>query len=209
MCEQATGNLTTEIGAFTVMLPYSDEPRPFEIKMFGLPSSGFCTGCYDGYVASYAMWNSRLFLAELMVVTDRRELPDICGIYPEGEYNATYRGLRLPLGYCGDMYVTPGANMLDCWGGWGDDKVQYRLNFHGGVLRDAENFTLLRHSAEAVKYDPPRDRPVDDLPLPDRSTPFDPSIIPLTEQEKWRIARDAASDAEREAWYRNRRAGIA
>jgi hypothetical protein len=207
MCEQWTGNLTTEIGAFTVFLPYSDEPRPFDIKMLGLKSSGFCTGCYDGYVASYSMWNSRLFLAELMVIADRRELPDICGIYPERD--AIYRGLRLPLGFCGDMYVTPGAKQSNCWGGWGDDKVQYRLNFHGGILRDAEDFTHYRLNAMGVKYDPPRDLPVDHLPVPDRRTPFDAYIIPLTDWEKRRIAEEAADDAEREAWHRNRRAGIA
>jgi hypothetical protein len=208
MCEQATGNLTTEIGVFTVMLPGGDEPRPFAPEMLGLKATGFSTGCYDGYVASYAMWKSRLYLAELEILANRRELPDICGIYPEGEWDAKYRGLRLPLGFCGDIYVTPGANMPDCWGGWGDDKVQFRLNFHGGVLRDTENFTNYRLFATTVKYSPPRDQPVDHLPLRDRSTPFDEYVIPLTEDERRRIAEEAAWDAEREAWFRDRRAGI-
>jgi hypothetical protein len=48
-------------------------------------------------------------------------------------------------------------------------------------------------------YCPPRDCPVDHLPLPDRSTPFDEYVIPLTEWEKKEIAEEAARESKRRA----------
>src|SRR5207342_1026955 len=105
MTMQMMGTFTCEAGVFTVMHSQPGPP-PFDIKMLGLKSTSICTACWAGYVASYAMWSGRLYLAELRVMADRRELPDICGIYPEGLWDAKYSGLRLPLGHCGDLEIT-------------------------------------------------------------------------------------------------------
>ncbi len=201
MCRQAQGKLTTECGIFTVRTPDCREPRPFHLGMLGLKATMISTGCSDGFVASYAMWNGRLFLAELRVLTERRDLPDICGIYPESEYprgDSTYLGLRLPLGYSGDLWV----ESIDEFTAWipirERTRISYRVNFCGGLLQTAEKFTYnpQEHYA-AVMH--PCDRSMDELPPPDLSTPFDSQIVPLTEYERERISREEMLEQKRRA----------
>lgn len=200
MSQQATGNLTTERGIFTVRTPDYREPRPFHLGMLGFKSNIRSTGCYDGFVASYAMWEGRLFLAELCVLVDRREeLPDICGIFPEvrerGE-DPTYRGLRLPLGYTGYLWLEPREEFTVWIPIRERTRISYRVSFCGGLLRAAEKFVYnpQEHYA-AVMH--PRDFALDELPPPDVSTPFDDQLIPLSEYERERIEREYTLEYKR------------
>ncbi len=206
MTQPAMGNFTTDAGVFTVA-PFQDENRPFDLAMLGIKASGMSTACYEGWLPSYAMWSGRLYLAELNVYAYREELPDICGIFPEepSRGGCYYRGLRLPFGFCGDLDVTTDTG-LTAWRGDCDGmKVRFTLSFHGGLLRAVDNTSYNIDTAMSHIYCPPYDRPVDDLPLPDRSTPFDEYVIPLTEYEKERLLKEEGYEvhrAERRQRYR-------
>ena len=123
------GNFTTEAGVFTVA-PFQNSKRPFNIKMLGIEATGISTACYEGWLPSYAMWAGRLYLAELMVYAYREELPDICGIFPDEPHrgNCFYRGLRLPLGFCGDLEVTSHDGLFAWRGDWDGMKIRFRVN---------------------------------------------------------------------------------
>ena len=200
MTMPAMGNFTTEAGVFTVA-PFQDDNRPFDIAMLGLKSEGVSTDCYEGWLPSYAMWKGRLYLAELWIMTVSQNLPAICGVYPDGNDNwaSTYRGLGLPLGFNGDLEVTTDQS----WVAWRGDrdgmKNRFTLTFHGGLLRAADNTSYNIDTTMNHKYCPPVDRPIEHLPLPDRSTPFDEHVIPLTEHEKQQIAEEAEREAQRRA----------
>jgi hypothetical protein len=212
MTQPAMGTFTTEAGVFTVA-PFQDENRPFHIKMLGIEPGGFSTACYEGFLPSYAMWKSRLYLDRLWLLGRRCDLPDVCGIAPEcpdkpEEYGTcNYFNLRLPLGFNGDLEVTTDTDFT-AWRGHRDGmKIRFTLTFHGGLLRAADNTSYNIDTAMNHVYCPPNDRPIDNLPLPSRSTPFDDWVIPLTEHEKKRIADEAkweAEQAEREAKRRAR-----
>jgi hypothetical protein len=205
MCMQPFGTFTTECGVFTVLTPSYNEPRPFYLGMLGFKDTICSTGCHDGFVASYAMWNGRLFLAELTVLAERHELPDICGIYPESPYprgDSTYRGLRLPLGYSGDLWVTPDDASTVRWSSRERTQSQYRLCFHGGLLSETEHVAFNRH-AHWVATNLPVDQPIGHLSLPENSTPFDAQIVSLSEWERERIDREDALEHERRAKRNN------
>ena len=201
MCRQSFGKLTGECGVFTVFTPNFREPRPFHLGMLGLRTTFSQTGDSDGFLASYALWSGRLFLAELKVNAERHQLPDICGIYPESDYprgEGTYRGLRLPLGYSGDLWVTPDDSSTVHWSSRERTQIQYRLGFHGGLLRETEHVAFNRH-AHWVAANQPIDQAIAHLPLPDTTTPFDSQITPITESERERIDRDYALEHKRSA----------
>ena len=80
----------------------------------------------------------------------------------------------------------------------------FTLSFHGGLLCAADNTSYNINTAMNHRYCPPVDRPLEDLPLPDRTTPFDEYVIPLTESEKGRIAEEAKRETENEARRRAR-----
>jgi hypothetical protein len=197
MCEQREGKLTTECGIFTVRTPDFGEPRPFYLGMLGLKATIRSTGCSDGFVASYHMWGGRLYLQELTVLTEYEKLPEIrgsCLALVDGE--PTYFALHLPLGYTGDLWLEP-REELSVWTPIKlRTRISYRLSFCGGLLRETEKvvYNPIEHY-EAVKC--PRDKPIDELPFPDTSTPFDSQIVPLSDRERDRIKREYVLEYKR------------
>lgn len=194
------GIFTTEVGVYTVA-PFQDWNRPFDIKMLGIKPGGMSTACYEGFLPSYSMWRSRLYLDRLWLLGRRRDLPDICGIVPEcpedpEKYGTcNYYDLRLPLGFNGDLEVTTDDGLFAWRGNPDGTKIRFTLTFHAGLLCAADNTSYNIDTAMNHVYCPPRDTPIDHLPLPSRSTPFDEWVIPLTEWEKKEIAEEAERKA--------------
>ena len=202
MTQPAMGNFTTEAGVYTVA-PFQHENPPFDIRMLGIKRGGISTACYEGFLPSYSMQRSRLYLDRIWLLGRRCDLPDICGIAPEcpddpEQYGTcNYYNLRLPLGFGGDLEVTTDTDFT-AWRGHPDGmKVRFTLTYVDGILRAADDTSYNIDTAMSHIYCPPVDRPIEHLQLPSRATPFDEWVIPLTEYDREHLLKENGYEVHR------------
>ena len=124
----------------------------FDPHILGLEPIGACSACWRGYLAQFAVFNSRLVLEHLHVslFTDTETFTHVTGptinrldpVEPEGDFNwfnNYYKDLNYPLEYSGgllladrfidELYVHMGFHPA-----WKYKKV-LELIFEGGVLQ--------------------------------------------------------------------------
>lgn len=86
------------------------EGELFDVSVFGLGLDHFCSACYRGYVALFAIAQNRLVLDALRVrLKCPGEAPIINGVRPFLEYgNPRYEGLGYHLEYSGGLLLATG-----------------------------------------------------------------------------------------------------
>jgi hypothetical protein len=86
------------------------EGELFDISAFGLELDRFCSACYRGYVALFAVTQNRLVLDALRVrLKNSGEVPVINGVKPFLEYGKPhYEGLDYRLEYSGGVLLANG-----------------------------------------------------------------------------------------------------
>jgi len=143
------------------------EHTPFSPESLGLTPVSYCTGCYRGYQAVFAVHEGRLVLKTLSVslYTDGPYRPEplvgppIQGVEPKRDddvhyFNNTYENINLPLAYTGGVLIARSfINELYEHMGFHPPwkyRIVWELLFEGGRLLKARDCSL--RMAEARKH---------------------------------------------------------
>lgn len=118
----------------------------FDPEAFGLKPEALHTACWKGFVVTFSVESSELFLKNLLVNTENDVYPDINGVHAEesGMSLHEYKNLNIKLNYSGTIIV--GQEFKEefigrAFTGPHSYSKTYELEFEEGILLDSKDIS--------------------------------------------------------------------